>query len=931
MNTPGPAEPQRAAAAPHDTAAALRARRPSRTLRAMIFAQFLWAVATAMLVVVLLMAAWRLPVAREQMLQEQNRIARLAEQQLEVTLQGTEAVVHALARLVDTAPGQAPGAPTQFNLLLEALAGDGVLFDVLYVLDADARVVAAGHAGRPAAEMQRWVGHDLSGLPALAGEGGTAKARWSAHYRSPIQDRPAVALMVPTVSGTLLAEVAVERLARVAAAATRVDGLLLIIVDASGEVVAAPDMRLARERVNMAQVAPVAAALRGGTDFSRFEVGGSTYSGTARRSMALGWVVLIGYPDAVADSARNAALFIAGTTLFAAMAVGLFTLQRLSRKLGNRLGRSMAYAQAIAEGQYARPPGMTGVLELEQLDHDLDRMAQRIRGREAELRAIIDTTPLLAIQLFTPDGRIVDWNPASTTILGYERSEAVGRTLGDLIYTPQQQQDFVALLAQVVAEGRPFGPYEGEVRRRDGRHCVLLSTTFAIPGQDGKPLCVCMDIDITAMKRQEAVLRANEQKFFAFFDANPVALAVLRQLGEEFEYLDVNAAWTRLLGYTSQDVVGRLLGPSSGLTMFADKHERQAYMDRLARPGDFGDFEFTLLRANRTTRRVDMRLARISFGGETLLVYSMVDVTDKRELEAQLRELNTELEARIARRTASLAEANHELQRTLDELRRAQDRLVQTEKLASLGSLVAGVAHELNTPIGNALMSVTTMQARVGDLRAQLASGLRRSAFDGFMAQIDEGTAIAERNLGRASALLRSFKRVSVDQTSERRREFVLGDAIDELLMTLRPTLRREPVRIECELEPGLRLDSYPGALGQVITNLVQNAVLHAFEGRPGGVITIKAFALGAQRCGVEVIDDGQGITPDAQRRIFEPFYTTRLGQGGSGLGLAIVRNIVTGALGGHVEVHSVPGQGTRFRIELPLRAPAADASPAAV
>ena len=633
--------------------------------------------------------------------------------------------------------------------------------------------------------------------------------------------------------------------------------------------------------------------------------------------------MLIGYPEAMAEASRDAALLITGVTVLTALAVGLYTLHQLSRRLRKRLGRSMAYARAIAEGQYERPADMTGVRELEELDLDLDRMAGRIRGREAELRAIIDTTPMLAIQLFTPDGRIVDWNPASTTILGYERGEAQGRTLGELIYTPQQHEWFLGMLQRVVAEGHAHGPFEGEVRRRDGSRCVLLSTTFAIPGQDGRPLVACMDIDITAMKRQQEALRANEQKFFAFFDANPVALAVLRQHGEEFEYIDVNAAWVALLGHASETVVGRPVGPRSGFTLFADLGERQAFLDRLAQPGGFGDLEFTLQRADLSTRRVAMRLARIDFSGETLLVYSMVDVTETRELEAKLRELNAELEARIAQRTASLAEANAELQRTLDDLRRAQDRLVQTEKLASLGSLVAGVAHELNTPIGNALMSVTTMHGRVGELRTQLTAGLRRATFEAFMAQMEEGSSIAERNLGRASTLLRSFKRVSVDQTSEQRREFELGDAVDELLMTLRPTLRREPVRIDCELEPNLRLDSYPGALGQVLTNLVQNAVLHAFEERAGGIITVKAHGLGPERLVIEVVDDGCGIAPETQHRIFEPFYTTQLGRGGSGLGLAIVRSIVTGTLGGQVEVYSKPGQGTRFRIELPRRAPA--------
>lgn len=291
--------------------------------------------------------------------------------------------------------------------------------------------------------------------------------------------------------------------------------------------------------------------------------------------------------------------------------------------------------------------------------------------------------------------------------------------------------------------------------------------------------------------------------------------------------------------------------------------------------------------------------------------------------QAQILALNVGLEDRVAARTAELAQANTHLVETLATLERTQTELARNEKLAALGALVAGVSHELNTPLGNSLMAASTMEDHTQTMAQRLQGGIRRSELDRYVADIREGVAILMGSLRRAADLVQSFKQVAVDQTSEQRRRFVLAQTIDEILMTLGPSIRKSGHQvIVASVAPGLCLDSYPGPFGQVLTNLVNNALVHAFGQRPGGVVRITASPCGTQQVQVEVTDNGCGIAPEHLGRVFDPFFTTRLGQGGSGLGLNIVYNLVKDVLGGSVSVQSTVGEGSCFTLTLPLQAP---------
>ncbi|MHA4868505.1 sensor histidine kinase [Duganella sp. PWIR1] len=272
-------------------------------------------------------------------------------------------------------------------------------------------------------------------------------------------------------------------------------------------------------------------------------------------------------------------------------------------------------------------------------------------------------------------------------------------------------------------------------------------------------------------------------------------------------------------------------------------------------------------------------------------------------------------------RADARGEAGRLLHAIRDIVKNTQAEIVKAEKMAALGSLVAGVSHELNTPVGNGLMAVSTLSDDLRVFRGKMQDGLKRSVLDEFLQSVEVGADLATRNLQRAAELMTSFKQVAADRASSQRRRFLLHQVVHETQMTLQPMLKRANCQVVLDVPQALQLDSFPGPLGQVITNLIENAARHGL-GDDGGAITLQARMAGADRVTISVSDHGKGIAPELHSHVFEPFYTTRLGQGGSGLGLHIAHNIVYQILGGTVELTSAVGQGARFDVTIPLVAP---------
>lgn len=263
---------------------------------------------------------------------------------------------------------------------------------------------------------------------------------------------------------------------------------------------------------------------------------------------------------------------------------------------------------------------------------------------------------------------------------------------------------------------------------------------------------------------------------------------------------------------------------------------------------------------------------------------------------------------------------NADLRATVDELHTTQAQLIAAEKMASLGRLVAGLAHEINTPVGIAVTAASVWEDHTSELWQLYRNGqMKRSDLEEFLQTITESGKLISNNLQRAAALIQSFKQVAVDQSSEAARDINLKEYITEVVTSLHPELKRTRLTVTISGDDELMLKSYPGALSQIITNFIINSITHAYPPDSTGHLTITIARQQDKVC-LYYGDDGQGIPPEQQHKIFEPFFTTRRSQGGSGLGLHIVYNLVTQKLGGTISFQSQLGVGTSFTILLPLQ-----------
>lgn len=503
--------------------------------------------------------------------------------------------------------------------------------------------------------------------------------------------------------------------------------------------------------------------------------------------------------------------------------------------------------------------------------------------------------------------RLLHANPLWYAQFGREGADTVGRNGQEmnLWVNPQDRDRLLAAIVQCPSEytlEAPIRALNGTPRwcRISARHSMA----------DGAPRVVIAMQDIQAQWDMEQSLRDSRALALKIFDVVPETLLISD--AKTGEFIDINSAWADKMGYSKGEVLGKT---SRDINLWVNMEDVAAMARRFAAQGQVDGELLDMRRADGVVLNFEVSGRQWQAADRLLSIWMARDITERRRAERALQELNATLEDRVQQRTQELADA-------LKVVRVAQDELVRTQRLSSLGALVAGVAHELNTPIGNALLAGTTLEHMSAGFSAQRAQGLTRAALEQYTQSVDEATAILLSNLKRLVELTNGFKQLAVDQSSYQRRVFDLRTVVDEVLLTINPTLRRTTHTVQVDVPQALAMDSFPGPLGQVLINLINNAVLHGFDGRGAGTIVVGARESDSDSLVVTVHDNGVGIPAANLDRIFDPFFTTRLGQGGSGLGLHICFSLVNGLLGGNISVSSHPSGGTLFSLRLPRNAP---------
>ncbi|SHJ31586.1 PAS domain S-box-containing protein [Bradyrhizobium lablabi] len=397
------------------------------------------------------------------------------------------------------------------------------------------------------------------------------------------------------------------------------------------------------------------------------------------------------------------------------------------------------------------------------------------------------------------------------------------------------------------------------------------------------------------------------------YDTAPIGLAFL---SPDCRYLQINQRLTEICGISVEDHLGRSVRDCVPALADAVEEIVRSIMDT-------GDPVIGVEVAGQRADQVDERYwitywhpLRSPTGEIVGVNVAAEEVTERKRAEAALKA--SEREIRSARDAAEAA---------LSNLQETQNFLIEAEKLAALGRLVAGVAHEINNPVGTCLTVASSLELRTAGFAAEVALGnLRRSRLNEFLKISREASSQLVANLNHAAELIQSFKQVATDRNYSDQRIFDLGDLTEQIAVSLRPGLGKQNLTLNVACQPDLTMNSYPGPFGQVLTNLFLNSVTHAFPDGNGGAIDIKVQASGNNHVEIVFSDDGCGMSLGIRRQAFDPFFTTRRDQGGTGLGLHIVYSIVTNCLGGRLNLDSEPGEGTKIQLILPRVAPPAPA-----
>jgi PAS domain S-box-containing protein len=507
------------------------------------------------------------------------------------------------------------------------------------------------------------------------------------------------------------------------------------------------------------------------------------------------------------------------------------------------------------------------------------------------------------IYVTTPAGALLNANPALARIMGYETPEQLINAIDDIaqsVYVhPAARAEYQLLMARdgMVRE------FEYQVRRRGGAILWLSDSAIVVRDEAGEVIRYEGTVrDITDQKRAEDAIAEGRRLLQQVIDTVP---AVINVKDKNLRYVLMNRYMAGIFGIEPADAIGRTTSDLMSRYGAQKTDENDQRVLKAGRGLGFYEEEYLDSAGNLRHWLVNKLPLFDTDGAIENIVSVALDIGERKRGEQEMRKARDAAEA------------------ALKNLRETQNSLIEAEKLAALGRLVAGVAHEVNNPVGISLTVASSLERKTALFTAEVARGdLRRSSLNEFLETSRDASSQLVANLNRAAELIQSFKQVAADRNYSDQRSFDLGDLTEQVVMSLRPGLRKHRLALTVDCEPNLTMNSYPGPYGQVLTNLFLNSVAHAFpDGRPGEVhIEVR----GSGKDNVEIIfsDNGCGMSLDVRHRAFDPFFTTRRDQGGTGLGLHIVYSIVTNRLGGRLDLDSEPGQGTRIQIILPRVAP---------
>ena len=507
------------------------------------------------------------------------------------------------------------------------------------------------------------------------------------------------------------------------------------------------------------------------------------------------------------------------------------------------------------------------------------------------------------IYVTTPAGVLLNANPALARMMGYDTPQELIRYVTDIAHTvyvhpaAREQYQFLMQRDGMVRE------FEYQVRQQGG--AILWLSDSATVVRDDAGVVVRYEgtlRDITDQKRAEDAIAEGRRLLQQVIDTVP---AVINVKDKQLHYILMNRYMAGIFGIEPADAIGHTT--SDLMSRYGSKKTDDADRRVLAGGKELGFYEEEYLDSSGNLRQwlVNKLPLLDADGGVESIVTVALDIGERKRGEQEMRQAKDAAEA------------------ALRNLRETQNSLIEAEKLAALGRLVAGVAHEVNNPVGISLTVASSLERKTALFTSEVARGdLRRSSLNDFLETSRDAASQLVANLNRAAELITSFKQVAADRNYSDQRTFDLGDLTEQVVMSLRPGLRKHHLTLNVDCQPNLTMNSYPGPYGQVLTNLFLNAVAHAFpDGKPG-LVDIKVRESGKDNVEILFSDDGCGMSLDVRRRAFDPFFTTRRDQGGTGLGLHIVYSIVTNRLGGRLDLDSQPGNGTRIQIILPRVAP---------